>query len=148
MKKFSKINEDNAPRVCRVPANIVSKYGWGEEIQEGDYKGWVVEADTDTGRFDGEKGSMTDFDIRLTSPDGVQYMANDGYYNGPVGLKFYAPVVFTKITPEVTKTIDEVLKDFLNSETCGEDINGNINDGAEAFVGWLKRNNPDNLIIR
>lgn len=80
--------------------------------QEGDdnpkgvkgFEGYTLEADTDNGDFDSEKGAMTDYKLTLTAPDGTQYVGRGGYYNGPAGEHYNYDVEFTFKPKKKVKT--------------------------------------------
>ena len=48
--------------------------GYDESLPElKGWEGWQLESDTDKGKFDSEKGAMTDYPLTLTSPNGDIY---------------------------------------------------------------------------
>lgn len=121
-----------------LPANIVEECCLGKEISEGEYKGWYIYGDTDSGRFDAEKGAMTEFEITLTSPDEEEYIAIDGYYTACTGAVFHRPVKFTLVEETPIPTIDQLVGEFTTE---------NSNDSLENFVDWLKDKNPGSTLI-
>lgn len=53
------------------------------------FEGWTIDCDTDTGEYDGEKGSMIDYEIYLYDAEGnFMGSAIGGYYNGVSGHQF------------------------------------------------------------
>src|SRR6188768_2368218 len=68
-------------------------YGKSHKVKG--WEGWSIEADEDTGEFDGEKGSMCDYEITLFDPEGnPKWSAIDGYYTGISGHNFSNDVEF------------------------------------------------------
>jgi hypothetical protein len=75
---------------------------YGEDIEVEGFEGWTMdEVDTSTGDYDSEKGAMTDYEMVLTSPEGLEYEAYDGYYTGVTGHQFHDNVLFSLRTPKV-----------------------------------------------
>lgn len=84
-------------KVIILTESQLNKLLRGEKNVEG-YEGWYADADTSTGTFDSEKGAMTDYEITLYNDKGeAVYIAEDGYYTGPSGHKFYDNIKFTLI---------------------------------------------------
>lgn len=75
-----------------IKGKDLSEFIYEDELEG--FEGWGIWADTDTGDFDSEKGAMCDYEIYITSPEGDEYMAKDGYYTGPTGHCFYGDVTF------------------------------------------------------
>jgi hypothetical protein len=75
------------------------------------YEGWYISTDTDTGSFDGEKGSMYDYDICLFN-DKDEFMGETtgGYYNAIAGEHFNYDLTFY---PPAKRTKTDDLNDFL-----------------------------------
>lgn len=107
---------------------FVSEYSY-EDIgtfvdPDGKYTGWHIEADKEGGEYDGEKGSIYDFEVNLYRPytkedkaDGYSedesvYVgtAIGGYYNGQVGYCFSNTLTFY---PPAKRTKTDDLNDFL-----------------------------------
>lgn len=85
-----------------------------EEIEQ--FKGWTFDTDTSKGSFDAEKGAMTDFPLTLTSPEGVEWVAEDGYYTNQ-GYYFYHDVTF-EVKPKPVKRVKKTIK----CPHCGKEI--------------------------
>jgi hypothetical protein len=90
---------------------------------DGKYTGWHIEADKDGGEYDGEKGSMYNFEVHLYRPyteaDKDDYCEDEsvyvgtaigGYYNGQVGYCFSNDLTFY---PPAKRTKTDDLNDFL-----------------------------------
>ena len=59
------------------------------------YEGWTLDSDISKGEFDAEKGSMIDYKLKLTDPDGNEYIGYGGYYNAQCGEVYNYDVEFT-----------------------------------------------------
>jgi len=67
------------------------------------FEGYTLDADTDNGDFDSEKGAMTDYKLTLVSPDGQVYIGRGGYYTGVTGECYNYEVEFTPKKPRIKK---------------------------------------------
>jgi hypothetical protein len=87
---------------------------------QGEFTGWYIEANYETGEFEGSKSSMTEFEVYLYRPwkegdklgrEGEHIYvgtAIGGYYNEYVGYSFSSDLEFYPETPE------SEFKDFLS----------------------------------
>ena len=58
------------------------------------FEGWVLEANTERGDYDPEKGAMYNYLLTLISPEGNQYTGRGGYYTGPTGELYNYAIEF------------------------------------------------------
>lgn len=82
------------------------------------FEGWMADADVDTGEFDAEKGSMTDYEITLEDPEGNVYRACDGYYNAIAGHCFNGSISFYPKEEETEITISIKEYEQLQRDSC------------------------------
>ena len=77
----------------------------------GEFTGWHITADHETGEFDGGKSSMVEFEVYLFN-DKDEYMgqAIGGYYNLYAGYSFSYDLTFE---PPKKRTKTDDLNDFL-----------------------------------
>lgn len=104
------------------------EYDGSDERKEGPegYEGWYITTYTDTGSFDGEKGSMYDYEINLFN-DKDEFMGETtgGYFNNIAGECFNHTLTFN---PPEKRTKTDDLNDFLtevaeSSESFKKKIN-------------------------
>ena len=81
------------------------------------YEGYSIECDEDSGEYDAEKGSMTDYSICLYDKEGnFVGEASGGYYNGMCGHQFNYDLTFYPPEPETPLSRLNVFLDNLVHE--------------------------------
>jgi hypothetical protein len=70
------------------------------KLFRGDDEHHYIDADTDDGSFDSEKGAMYDFPITLYR-NGKEYEATGGYYTGQTGVIFDDTLDFEEVVKKV-----------------------------------------------
>jgi len=98
------------------------------------FEGWSVDCDTDTGDYDGEKGSMIDYEIYLYNKEG-EFIgeAIGGYFNNVSGHQF-EDLTFYPPEPE---TPESKLNDFLKE--ISDDDSLNVKQKAKRLREYLEK---------